>query len=222
MLDGPLRPLIDPPLGRLGVFLARRRVGANLLTWAGFALSVLAMLLIAGGACLLGLLPLLLGRLADGLDGAVARVDGLTDKGGFLDITLDFIAYAGLAFAFALSDPAQNALPAAFLLFSFMGTGSSFLAFAVMAEKRGLSTEAQGRKSLYYLDGLTEGTETILFYVLACVFPAYFAYLAWIFGGLCWLTTAGRIATSMRALDEAAAGDVPGPRGVSADKEAVP
>ncbi|MCB1883478.1 MAG: CDP-alcohol phosphatidyltransferase family protein [Geminicoccaceae bacterium] len=221
MLDGRLRPLIDPPLGRLGTFLARRRVTADLLTWAGFALSGLAMLLIAGGATLLGLLPLLLGRLADGLDGAVARVNGQTDKGGFLDITLDFIAYAGLVFAFALGDPVRNALPAAFLLFAFMGTGSSFLAFAVMAEKRGLVTEAQGKKSLYYLDGLTEGTETILFYVLACLLPAHFPLLAWIFGGLCWLTTAGRIATSMRTL-RGTAGTAPGHQGISADKGTVP
>ena len=93
----------------------------------------------------------------------MARRTGPSDLGGFLDIVLDFLVYAGMVFAFAFADPAANALAAAFLLFAFMGTGSSFLAFAVMAAKRGFATERRGRKSLYYLGGLTEGVETILF-----------------------------------------------------------
>ena len=111
---------------------------------------------------------------------------GLSDLGGFLDIVLDFIVYAGMPFAFALADPAANGLAAAFLVFAFMGTGSSFLAFAVMAAKRGLATELRGRKSLYYLGGLTEGTETILFLVAwpAC-FPRSFAPLALGFAVAC-------------------------------------
>ena len=120
----------------------------------------------------------LVNRLADGLDGAVARQTRLTDLGGFLDIVLDFIVYAGMVFAFALADPAANALAAAFLLFAFMGTGSSFLAFAIMAAKRGITTDLRGRKSLYYLGGLAEGTETILFLALACLLPDRFVPLA--------------------------------------------
>jgi phosphatidylglycerophosphate synthase len=148
-----------------------------------------------------GLALLLLNRLADGLDGAVARRGaGLTDRGGFLDIVLDFVLYSGIVFAFALADPARNALPAAFLIFSFVGTGASFLAFAVMAAKRGIATEARGRKSLYYLGGLTEGAETIACLALFCLVPAAFPALAWGFGALCWLTTAVRVITSVRAL----------------------
>jgi hypothetical protein len=60
-----------------------------------------------------------------------------TDRGAFLDITLDFLFYASIPLAFALADPAANALPAAVLLAAFIGTGSSFLAFAVLAERRG-------------------------------------------------------------------------------------
>ena len=71
---------------------------------------------------------------------------GSTDLGGFLDIVLDFIVYAGMVFAFAVADPGANALAAAFLLFAFMGTGSSFLAFAMMAAKRRLSTDLRGRE----------------------------------------------------------------------------
>ena len=141
------------------------------MSLGGFGVGLLAMLAVMSQAYLLGLALLVVNRIADGLDGAVARHSRLTDLGGFLDIVLDFIVYAGMVFAFAVADPARNALAAALLLFAFMGTGSSFLAFAIMAAKRRLSTDLRGRKSLYYLGGLAEGTETILFMVLACLLP---------------------------------------------------
>jgi phosphatidylglycerophosphate synthase len=200
VLDARLRRLIDPPLDRLSAPLVARGISANAVTVAGFAIGLCAAVAIAGRAYLLGLALLLLNRLCDGLDGAVARRRGLTDLGGFLDIVLDFLIYAAVPFAFALADPAANAPAAAFLIFSFMGTGSSFLAYAIMAAKRGVSTELRGRKSLYYLGGLTEGTETILAFVLACLWPALFPWIALIFGLLCWLTTATRIAVAVQTL----------------------
>jgi phosphatidylglycerophosphate synthase len=200
VLDARLRRLIDPPLDRLGAPLAARGVSANAVTVTGFALGLGAAAAIASRAWLLGLALLLLNRLCDGLDGAIARRRGLTDLGGFLDIVLDFLIYAAVPFAFALADPAANALAAAFLIFSFVGTGASFLAYAVMAAKRGVATELRGRKSLYYLGGLTEGTETIAAFVLACLWPALFPWIALIFGLLCWLTTATRIAVAVQTL----------------------
>ncbi len=55
----------------------------------------------------------------------------------------------------------------AFLLFSFInGTGSSFLAYAIMAERSGSAglpaQQGHKRKGFFYLGGLTEGAETIL------------------------------------------------------------
>ena len=161
MLDARLRRLIDPPLDRLCAPLARYGLSANLATAVGFATGLAAIAAIAAKAYGLGLGLLLLNRLLDGLDGALARRQGITDLGGFLDIVCDFIVYAGVPMAFALADPGANALPAAFLIFSFIGTASSFLAYAIMAAKRGITTELRGRKSLYYLGGLTEGSETI-------------------------------------------------------------
>ncbi|MFA0698669.1 CDP-alcohol phosphatidyltransferase family protein, partial [Vibrio sp. 10N.222.49.C9] len=76
--------------------------------------------------------------ICDGLDGALARRQGITDAGGFLDISLDFLFYSMVPFAFVLANPEANAIAGAFLIFSFIGTGSSFLAFAVMAGKRGI------------------------------------------------------------------------------------
>jgi phosphatidylglycerophosphate synthase len=200
VLDARLRRLIDPPLDRMSAPLVARGISANAVTVAGFAVGLGAAAAIAGRAYLLGLVLLLLNRLCDGLDGAVARRRGLTDLGGFLDIVLDFLIYSAVPFAFALADPAANAPAAAFLIFSFMGTGSTFLAYAIMAAKRGIGTELRGRKSLYYLGGLTEGTETILAFVLACLWPALFPRIALIFGLLCWLTTATRIAIAVRTL----------------------
>jgi phosphatidylglycerophosphate synthase len=200
MLDAAMRRVIDPPLDRAAGRLAQLGVRANTITVVGFGLGLVAMAAIACGLFLAGLVLLLLNRLADGLDGAVARRHGVTDLGGFLDIVLDFIVYSGIVFAFALADPAANALAAAFLIFSFIGTASSFLAFATMAAKRRLSTELRGHKSLYYLGGLTEGTETILFFVAFCLVPGYFAPIAWVFGGLCWVTTLTRVAVAAQLL----------------------
>ncbi len=200
MFDAKLRPLIEPWLAQLAEWVGRLEITANSITLAGFGLGLLAILAISQQYYMLGLLGLVLNRLFDGLDGALARRSGPTDLGGFLDIVLDFIIYSGIVFAFALADPAENGLAATFLLFSFMGTGSSFLAFAIMAEKRRISTAIRGRKSLYYLGGLTEGAETILVLALFCILPFWFAEIALIFGLMCWVTTAARIFWGYQAL----------------------
>lgn len=195
MFDPYLRPLIDPPLQGLA---HRLRWGADAVTLGGFALGLAAALALALDHGLVALLLFLLNRLADGLDGALARSNGPTDRGGLLDIVLDFAVYALLAFAFAWRDPSAAALPAAFLLAAFMATASSFLAYAIVAAKRGQVTEARGRKSFYHLGGLTEGTETILFFALCLALPSWFPLLAWMFGALCWLTALGRVASGWR------------------------
>ena len=201
MLDSFAQRLIEPALTRAAHRLVRLKVTANQLTLAGFAIGLLAAALIAQSAYGAGLVLLLLSRLCDGLDGAVARHTQPTDRGGFLDITLDFIFYAAVVLAFALADPAANALAAAALLAGFMGTGSSFLAFAVIAAKRQMSKPMSSGKSFYFLSGLTEGTETLVFFVAMCLWPAQFALLAWVFAGLCAVTTAARLVSGYKAFD---------------------
>jgi phosphatidylglycerophosphate synthase len=170
MLDAYMRRVIDPPLDRIGRRLARAGISANAVTVAGFVVGLLAIPLLAAQWYGPALVAILVNRLADGLDGAVARHTSLTDFGGYLDIVCDFIVYAGVAFGFVLARP-ENAVPAAFLILSFVGTGTSFLAFAILAAKRGLTSESRGRKSLYYLGGLTEGTETMVTFAAFCLFP---------------------------------------------------
>ena len=123
-----------------------------------------------------------------------------TDRGAFLDITLDFLFYASIPLAFAIAAPAANALPAAVLLAAFIGTGSSFLAFAVLAERRGLASATYPQKGFFYLGGLTEATETLICFALMCLWPEHFAWWAYGFSVLCGLTIASRIVGGAKAL----------------------
>ena len=194
MLDKAIQQVLKPVLQRLAHGLVRLGVGADALSFIGFALGMAAALTIALQHFMAGVVLLLLSRLMDGLDGAVARLTTPTDRGGFLDITLDFLFYAAIPLAFAVADPAHNALPAAVLLASFMGTGSSFLAFAIVAAKRELTSTEFPDKSFYFLGGLTEATETIAAFVALCLWPQWFAPIAYGFAALCAVTTALRIA----------------------------
>jgi phosphatidylglycerophosphate synthase len=193
MLDGLMRGVIDPPLNVMGRALARRGEGADAVTATGLGLGLVAAALIALGAPMLALVPLLLGRLADGLDGAVARATRKTDFGGYFDIAADFLFYGAIPLAFVILDPAANGVAGAFLLFTFYVNGASFLGYAILAEKRQMTTQARGAKSLYFTGGLLEGTETIAFFVALCLFPAWFAPLAWVFGALCLVTAGSRV-----------------------------
>jgi phosphatidylglycerophosphate synthase len=198
MMDRHLRPLIDPPLNRLGLLLASAGATANAVTLAGLAAGLAAAAAIAAGAFAPALGLILVSRLLDGLDGAVARARGPTDFGGYLDIAADFLFYAAIPFGFVLWDPAANGLAASFLLLSFYVNGASFLGFAILAAKRGLRTDSHGVKSLYFTAGLLEGSETILFFVALCLWPAGFAPLAWAFGALCLVTALARILLARR------------------------
>lgn len=200
MIDRLLRPLIDPPLRRAGRTLAAAGVGADALSVAGCLLGIGAAVSIAFGHFGIALILIMANRLADGLDGAVAHATARTDRGAFLDITLDFVVYAAVPLGFAVWSPAGNALAASLLLASYLANGSAFLAFSVLAEKRGLSTDAQGRKSIYYLAGLAEGFETIVFMIAVCMFPSAFALLATIFAVMCGLSAAARLVLGWKRL----------------------
>ena len=192
MLDGFARRLIDPVLNRMGPVLAKRMT-ADQVTLAGLGFGLLAAALIAAGAWGWALACLLVNRIADGLDGAVARQRGKTDFGGVLDIACDFAFYAAIPLGFVLADPAANAIAGAVLVASFYVNAATFLGYAILAEKRGMDTRARGEKSLYFTAGLMEGSETIAFFVLMCLWPAGFAVLAYIFAALCLVTALARL-----------------------------
>lgn len=191
---------LKSPLQTLAWRIDAMGIRANQITFFGFFVGMMSLPALYYQAYGLALLCIVINRLMDGLDGAVARVQGPTDLGGYLDITLDFIFYSGVVFGFVLANPEANAVAAAFLIFAFMGTGSSFLAFAIMAEKRNIERLEYGHKSLYFLGGLAEGAETIGFLVLICLLPSYFVELAYVFGLVCWVTTVTRVYAAYQTL----------------------
>jgi phosphatidylglycerophosphate synthase len=198
MLDARLRPLIDPPLNRLGRVLAGLGVTANALTFTGLALGLAGAGAIAFGHIGWGLALIIANRLADGLDGAVARVRGPSDLGGYFDIVADFAFYVSIPMGFGILS-AANTLPALVLVASFVLTGVSFLAFAVIAGKRGAQTEAHGKKSFFYSTGLAEGAETIAVFIAMCLWPAWFGVIAYAYAGLCAATVIQRSAMAVSA-----------------------
>lgn len=202
MLDRYLLEAQNALLRPVALKLNSRGVAADALTLSGFVFGVGSTVLIATGFAGTALIPFFVNRLFDGLDGAVARLAGPTDRGAFLDIALDFAFYALVPLAFALADPTRNAMAACLLLASFMGTASSFLAFAVIAAKRGATSTSFPQKGIYYLGGLTEGTETIVAFTVMCLWPSQFPIVATVFSALALLTTLTRWLWGWRAFSE--------------------
>ena len=201
MLDRYATQLIKPAVDTLAKKLAQAGIKADKITLIGFSIGIFAAILIAACAYSAGAAAILLSRLCDALDGAVARQTQASDAGGFLDISLDFLFYASIPLAFAIANPAANALPAAALLAAFMGTGSCFLAYAALAAKQGISSSLQyPHKSFYFLGGLAEATETLAFFMAMCFWPEHFALLAYLFTALCCVTIATRIYGGWRSL----------------------
>jgi phosphatidylglycerophosphate synthase len=198
MFDALLRPVIDKPLNLLAARAVRWGISANLLTICGGVLAACAGFALAGGHTHVGLVLVIANRLLDGLDGPVARITGPTDFGGYLDILADFVFYLAVPLGFGLAAPA-NLIPALVLACCFGLTGISFLAFATMAAKRGLETSAHGKKSFFYSTGLAEGTETIVVFILFCLWPAHFPTIALAYAGLCLITVVQRTAAAWAA-----------------------
>ena len=202
MLDRYAMKLLKPAIDQAALVIKSRGYSADQVTFAGFGLGLFAALCIALGFYALALVPLLASRALDGLDGAVARAGVASDRGAFLDIGLDFVFYGTIPLAFGIADPDSNALAAATLLAAFVGTGSSFLAYAIIAEKRGLKSTEYPTKSFYYLGGLAEGTETIACFVAMCLWPQHFAVLAYFYSALCLITTITRLLAGWHAFAE--------------------
>ena len=193
MFDKAVQSILKPAFVATAQLAIKAGLSANTVSVSGFFIGLVAAFSIANQAYILGVVMILLSRIFDGIDGTVARLTQTTDQGGFLDISLDFLFYAAIPLAFAFANPASNALPAASLLAAFLGTGSTFLAFATFAEKRGLQSSNLPDKSFYFLGGLTEATETIAVFVAMCIWPQHFAWLAYGFAALCCITIATRI-----------------------------
>ncbi|MBY4893751.1 CDP-alcohol phosphatidyltransferase family protein [Rhodobacteraceae bacterium N5(2021)] len=202
MIDARLLPLQRALMAPPANWLVTRGVRADHITLVGCGIGLLAALAAAFGFYGLALIGLALNRLADGLDGAVARLTTPTDRGAFLDIALDFVFYAVFPIGFIFADPAANGLPGAVLIASFVLTGTSFLAFSVIAERRGLQAKDYPTKGIYYLGGLAEGAETIIVFAAFCLFPTAFPWIAWAFAAVCLVTSTTRYLAGWSVLSD--------------------
>ena len=201
MLDRFALPMFAVPHRLVATACLRMNLSANFVTVTGALIGLAAAPLIAMHCYGFALSFILVNRFLDGVDGSMARMGltGPTDRGAFLDIVCDFLFYAAVPLGFAFAEPA-NALPAAALLASFIGSSSSFLAYASIAAKRGETSLNYPNKGIYYLGGLTEGTETILAFCAMCLWPQHFGAIAYGFAAACTVTTMTRIYYGTKSL----------------------
>jgi phosphatidylglycerophosphate synthase len=192
MFDAQIRPLINPALDVMARRICKLGIGANVLTLFGAAIGLAAAAAIANEQNALALVLIAANRMADGLDGRVAQINGPTEFGGYLDSLCDFLFYVAVPVAFGIAS-AVNLFPALLLVAAFTLTGVSFLAFAAIAARQGQDDGAHGRKAIIYSTGLMEGTETIAFFIVMCLLPGWFAQLSYVFSLLCLITVAQRI-----------------------------
>lgn len=193
MLDGAVRKIIDPPLETIGRRVSALGISADTVTIVGCIIGLAAAFAIWQHAYWIGLVLLLISRFCDGLDGAIAKATESTDFGGYLDIVLDFVFYGAIPLGFILADPTVNGIAGAVLIFSFYVNGSTFLAYAIMAERYDMHSTVRGEKSLYFTTGLAEGTETIAVLSIFCLFPSAFPVVAYIYAAVCFYTALSRI-----------------------------
>lgn len=203
-----MRRLTGPPLSRAAARLMARGVSPLQLTLTGWALGVGACVAVASRQWHLALLLWLANRLLDGLDGAVARLVGPTDRGGFLDLVADFSVYAGFVLGVAVALP-QARLASVALLTAYYLSGTAFLALSSLLEKRG-PMPGDGR-SLRFVGGLAEGTETIATYTALLLLPSHATGLLWAFAVAVAVTAGQRVHTALRLLDSTVAHLLPHP-----------
>ena len=203
MLDTRARALLEAPLERLSGWLDRPHVTPDRLTLLGLVLGVGSAVAAARSQWWLALVLWLVSRLLDGLDGALARrrrrAHGGQDSGagGFLDITADFLVYGSFVVGVALGS-GGSLTPFLLVLFAYYVNGAAFLAFSSIAERRGVAI-ADGR-SLTFIGGLAEGTETVFVHSLWCVIPGHAAEIAWVWAGVVALSAFQRIVTGYSTL----------------------
>ena len=199
MFDRQIQKYTQKPLQYIAkLFL--KFISPNHMTLIGFGFGVLMCLSIIIDQYLIAIIFLFLNRLADGLDGTMARLQTPTPLGGYLDIVLDFLIYSGFVLSFGITEQ-NNTLLSMILLFCYIGTGSTFLAkAAILPSLTNQNLNEEIPKSFHYAVGLVEGTETIVFMVLCLLFPNLFIYFSFIFIILCLITIVFRIIVCYKEL----------------------
>jgi phosphatidylglycerophosphate synthase len=202
MLDAPLRRLLDPPLSRAATALDRPWISPDRLTAAGLVLGLASAVAAALGWWTTAAVLWLVSRLADGLDGPLARRrrargHGDAGAGGFFDITADFTVYGATVVGVAIG--AGGPLwPFLLVLLAYYVNGAAFLAFSSIAERAGRTLD-DGR-SLSFLGGLAEGTETIVVHTVWLLLPFWAGEIALGWAAVVAISAAHRVVAGYRAL----------------------
>lgn len=197
MLDQATRARLAPALDRGAELLDRAGVRAGALTAAGLVVGVGACVAAASSQWGLALVLWLTNRTLDGLDGPVARRSGATELGALLDFVADFVVYSGFVVAVAIAEPSAR-LACVVLLATYLVNNVALLSFSSLVER--LQLDYGDERSLRFTTGLAEGTETIVVYVLFCLFPQAAEGIAWAFAGLVALTAVQRVVLAARIL----------------------
>ena len=177
-------------------YLHKLGISANMISILGFIIGLLAINFLAMSNFVAALICILLNRLFDALDGALARHTQITEFGIFLDATLDYVFYAGLIFGFALANPYENAVAASFLLFAFTSSACAMLAYAIVAYKNNSRQKLEITKSPFYLGGFAQGFETFVGMIILCVLPSAFLPISIILGVLCFVKACSVVITA--------------------------
>ncbi len=212
MFDAAARKVLDRPLSGLAQLIDRPPVSPDRLTLLGLVTGLASAAAAAGQLWGWALGLWLFSRAMDGLDGSLARrrralgrgdtgAQHGSEAGGFLDITADFAVYGATVVGVAIGATRQydaEWLPFLLVLLAYYVNGTAFLAFSSIAERTGRQRE-DGR-SLSFLGGLAEGTETIVVHSLWLILPAHAAVIAMVWAAVVGLSAAQRIVAGFRDL----------------------
>lgn len=199
MFDAPVRRMLPRVLAGVVAPLVRAGVSPNLLSGLGALLAVAAAGAIVGGQALVGLLLWLASRLLDALDGLVARASSQNSLfGGYLDITLDMLAYGAMVLAFACVH-ADHTFLMLCVMFGYLLVTTTTLALSSMLEREAREHPGNDR-SLQFTPGYAEAGETTVVYVAWTLFPEYIGVIGWVWVAICLATVMQRSLLARRLL----------------------
>ena len=90
MLDKKINNFLNPLLFHIAEIINKLKISANFVTLLSFLSGLVCFCYIIDSNFMLALIFFFFNRLFDGLDGAVARINGQSDLGAFYDIISDF------------------------------------------------------------------------------------------------------------------------------------
>lgn len=204
MIDRKLRKVLFRTFDELARSVDHPRISPDLITLLGFITGLAGAFSAWQRSWFLALILWLFSRIADGIDGALARTRVASgaprnSAGGYLDIMADFTIYGSFVVGVAHGS-GGNYLPFIFVLLAYYLNGTSFLAFSAIGEKEGIRIEDD--RSLSFIHGIAEATETIIVHSAWCIFPTSAAKIASVWAGVVFISATLRFLHSKKALEK--------------------